>query len=1110
VTDDVTRRLSRLSREERALLFEKLRERREQAAPPDLGIERLDRSPGGPGASPPPLSFAQQRLWFLERLAPGNVAYHVPAAVAISGDLDPAALRRALAAVVARHESLRTTFGQVEGQPVQIVAPDLRVELPIVDLSGLETLESEHSRLGRDEVARPFDLGAGPLLRAVLLRRAPGQHTLLLTLHHIVSDGWSMGVLIREIGALYSGERELPELPIQYADFAVWQREWLSGEVLEGQLAVWRRRLAGAPPALELPTDRPRPAVRGTAGGFRPIRLDEAVGGRLKELAREERATPFLVVLAAFLVLLQRWTGQEDLCVGTPVANRNRAEVKDLIGFFVNTLVLRGNLSGDPSFRGLLGRLREVALEAYAHQDLPFERLVEELKPERDPARTPLFQALCSLQNAPMPALRLGGLVLTPLEPEAAPAKFELSLSLEEAGEAFVGSLGFSTDLFDGTTAARMVRHFESLAAAGIAGVGPDRPLSELPLLSEEESAQLLREWNDAPDPPDLDAAGLVHERFARRAALHPERPAVVCGDLRLTYGELADRAARLAGHLRSLGVGPEVRVALRVERSVEMVIGLLAVLGAGGAYVPLDPKLPEERLAHLFERSGAAVLLTRERIASAPEAPGAFSRVEPENPENPENAAYVIFTSGSTGEPKGVVVEHRQLRHYVRAVEDRLRLPDGASFAMVSTFAADLGNTALFPALCGGGCLELVPPGASLDPEAFADWAEGRRIDALKIVPSHLAALLQGSRPESVLPRELLVLGGEAAPPELIARVAELAPRCRILNHYGPTEATVGAATWSVSPGPRQPPLGRPLAGVRAHVLDRRMHPVPAGVAGELCLAGAGLARGYLGRPDLTAERFVPDPFGSLSGPGGRLYRTGDLARRLPEGALDFLGRVDHQIKVRGFRVEPGEIEAALGRHPEVRECAVGVRRGPTGDVLVAYVVGPQDPGTLRSWLARSLPGWMVPASWVVLDALPLNSNGKLDREALSRIAISTNREEMGADFVPPRTETEREVAAIWAEVLGLTRVGIHDNFFDLGGHSLLLPRVQLSLRQRLGRELPLLKLFEHPTVGALAESLEGGGEAFPGTEESRGRAERQRQGLELQRQRMAARRAS
>jgi amino acid adenylation domain-containing protein len=1108
-TGDLGRRLAILSPQEKARLLGLLREKKKAVAPEE-GIPLRDRE-----AEPPPLSFAQQRLWFLDRLRPRDPVFNIPSPLRIDGPLDVAALRRALEGVAGRHESLRTTFALAAEGPVQIIAPRVDVDLPVVDLSGLgdEVAEAEVARLSGEENLRPFDLATGPLLRAALLRRGARRHVLLLTLHHIVSDGWSTSVLVRELTALYGGGA-LPPLAIQYADFAVWQRQRLTGAELERRLAVWRERLAGAPAALELPADRPRTGPRTSRGGARTFRLNPAMAVRIRELARERGGTPFMVLLAAYQTLLHRLADRDDLCVAVPVANRERTELAGLIGFFVNTLVMRGDLSGDPSFGVLVERTGAVALEAFSHQDLPFEKLVEELRPERDAGRPPLAQVSLVLQNHPPGAAPTGDLRIDPLPVAVRTTKLDLTLTLEEDAEGFAAWLQYSTDLFDASTAARMAESFVTLTAAACAD--PAARLSELPLLSTAEWAQLL-EWSGSVAPPVppvlMPDPALVHERFARRAALHPERPALAWDGGAWTWGELARRVEGMARRLRSLGIGPEVRVAMVAERTPEVIAGMLAVLSAGGVWVPLDPRLPAARRDELLERAGARLLdpARMDWLESGETLPAV----------PPECAAYVIFTSGSTGEPKGVVVEHRQLRHYVDAVSTRLGLPEGASWALVSTLAADLGHTALFPALCTGGLLHLISPERALDPEAFAAYAESHRIDALKIVPSHLAALLAGSRPAAVLPRELLVLGGEATSWELAERIAELAPGLRVLNHYGPTEATVGAIAGPIRseqigissrPRPRRPSLGSPLPNAEAWVLDRRQRLVLAGVPGELFLGGGGVARGDLGQPDRTAERFVPHPFALV--PGARLYRTGDLARWLPDGTLEFLGRADDQVKIRGFRVEPGEVEAVLARHPDVRGCAVLVREGLAGEpTLAAYVamqgaIQGEGPEGLRAWLAERLPGHMIPAGWSLLEALPLTPNGKMDRQALARIEPAAGREREG---MPPRTALEREIAAIWSAVLGVETVAADQSFFDLGGHSLLLPRVQQQLRERLGFDLALIEMFTHPTVAALAAWLENGeGAAPPVEEDSSDRARRQRQGLEMQRQRLARRRSA
>jgi amino acid adenylation domain-containing protein len=1105
--DSGSRLLSALSPKEKALLLVRVREKKLVSGAVADRIVPRDRAAG-----PAPLSFAQQRLWFLDRLMPGDPAYNIPWPVWFDGPLDADVLRSALAAVVARHEALRTTFQVAGADPVQVVAPVDQVglrgdafALPRVDLSALgERAEGEAARLQREEASLPFDLGRGPLLRTVLVRLAPVRHLLLLTLHHIVSDAWSTSVLVREVAALYRGE-ELRPLPIQYADFAVWQRRRLSGELLESRLSHWRERLAGMTPVLGLPTDRPRPPVRSTAGDRIPLELPAETAERLRALARASEATPFMVLLAAFLALLQRLTGQDDLCVGAPVANRDRTETAGLIGFFVNTLVLRGDLSGDPSFGEMVDRVRKVALDAFAHQDLPFERLVEELRPERDPSRSPLIQVSFSLQTAMEEGLPgFGPVRLRAGLPEGRTVRFDLTLSLEPG---FAGALLYSTALFDGPTARRMAGHFVRLATAACAG--PGRRLSDLPLLTEAESAQLLREWNDtwtdgAPPP--------LHDSIAAWVERAPDAVAVDAGDRFWTYGELWARATSLAGHLRGLGVFPEAVVGLQADRSPELVLGILAVWMAGGAYLPLDPGHPAERRAWVLEDVRATVLLAEPGADLPPFAGtivplgGDFSAeaAPPRIETDPDTLAYVIYTSGSTGRPKGVMVAHRGLSNLAAGLGVFAAGPGSRVLLFASPgFDASLLDLAL--ALGSGGTL-CVAPGREL-PELGRLLRE-RRITHLHLPPSALSALGDEGPPPGL---ECVILGGEPCPEPLAARWGE---GRRLFNDYGPTESTVFVTIdeWRDERREGRLTTGRPISGVEAHLLDFQLRPVPIGVHGEICLVGAGLARGYLGLADWTAERFVPSPFG---GPGERLYRTGDLARRLPDGRLDFLGRIDHQVKVRGFRVEPGEIEAALVRHPAVREAVVVARGEGTGRALAAYVVPgePVSPDELRSFLRARLPGHMVPASIGMLglfDRLPLTPNGKVDRRALGQRPPG-NREEPA----PPRSGLEQTLAGIWAGLLGLERVGRDESFFDLGGHSLLLARLQAELREKLNREVPLLALFEHPTVGALAAWLDGSThspepDAGPDMEAHRGREKRRREALEQQRGRQAGRRAS
>jgi amino acid adenylation domain-containing protein len=1096
------------------------------------------------GSGPAVLSFAQQRLWFLDRLEPGSAWYNLAFAVRFAGRLDVAALGRALDALAARHESLRTTFEMRQGEPepVQVIAAPTRLQLPVADLAGLPSAarrEDEARRLSAAAARRPFDLARGPLCRVRLLRLGSADHLALLTLHHIVADGWSMGVMVRELGALYErfttgGEEPLPPvaipLAIQYADFAAWQRAELPAVMQATLLPYWRERLGGSLPVLELPADRPRPPVQTFRGARVPVDLPAALTARLRDLARPRGATLFMVLLAGFAALLQRTTEETDVLVGTPVANRNRSEIEELIGLFVNTLVLRTDCAGDPGFAELLGRVREGTLGAYAHQDLPFEKLVEELQPRRDLARSALFQVMLGLENAQPEPWRVPGLAATPLAVDLGAARFECTFFLAETAGGVGGHLEYNRDLFDRTTAARLVAHLGNLLAG--AAEAPETPLSRLPLLSPAQERQLVGEWNDtARQVP----AATTPERILARAAERPHAIALAWGEERLTYGELAARAGHLGRHLRSLGVGPEVLVGVTVERSPAMVPGLLAIWLAGGAYLPLDPAYPAERLALMLADSGARFLLT-DRLAEEtllpslpsqasqaatravrldrawPAAPGDPTAASPATPittpaaalgrVEPESLAYVLYTSGSTGRPKGVGVPHGALANFLAAMGEEPGLAPADRLLAVTSLSFDIAGLELWLPLVVGAEIDLASREVAADGgRLLARLGEGATV--LQATPSTwrllLAAGWHGPRAgdgDSSAPAIRALCGGEAFPPALAAEVRRHAGS--LWNVYGPTETTIWSAVHRVTMADRGPvPLGRPIVNTSIHVLDPRLRPVPLGVPGELLIGGAGLARGYLGRPELTAERFVPDPFADLSGtPGARLYRTGDLARRLADGRLEFLGRIDHQLKVRGFRVEPGEIEAALCAHPAVRAAVVVASEVRPGDVrLVAYVVPRAAAGpaalsaadrealsapALRAHLRATLPEPMIPGHYVTLAALPLLPNGKVDRRSLPSVPTAGAPGQPAAGFVAPRGAVERTIVEAWREALGVERVGIHDNFFDLGGHSLLLSQVHARLREALDPELPLIDLFKHPTVAALAEHLRPGAGAL------------------------------
>jgi amino acid adenylation domain-containing protein len=1059
--------------------------RSDQDSPPPLA--RADRT------RPLPLSFAQERLWFLEQFSPGGSVYHIPAAVRLDGRLDTSALERALREVALRHESLRTSFREAAGGvPAQVVAEQPDFDLRLTDLSALPASdrEAEARRLAVEEARRPFALERGPLWRALLMRLGDEEHVLLLTIHHIISDGWSMGVLVREVAALYAGAKtgepaSLAELPVQYADYAVWQREFLRGAELERQLSYWRAQLAGAPPVLDLPTDRPRPPAQSFRGQTQTFALSHELSDSLTGLSRREGVTLFMTLLAAFQTVLSRYSGQEDLVVGTPIAGRQRLETEGLIGLFVNTLVLRAKLSGEQSFRALLRQVREVTLGAYAHQDVPFERLVEELQPARQLNRAPLFQALFILQNMPTPTLALPGLRLSATPSDGETAKFDLTLTMQEFGNRLVGALNYDADLFDAATAARLIKHFENLLRAIVAA--PDQSLAALPLLAEDERRQQLVEWNDTQRDYAPDAC--LHELFEAQAERTPDATALVYENKRLTYAELNARANRLAHHLMSLGVGPESRVGVLLERSPEMVVSLLAVLKAGGAYVPLDPEYPRERLVYMAEDAGLAVLLTHSRLLG--ELPVGAARVvcldlaraavaaqpahAPEGGATPDNLAYVIYTSGSTGRPKGAMLQHRGVCNRLLWMQDEYRLTADDRVLQKTPFSFDVSVWEFFWPLITGAQLVLARPGGHQDAAYLVALIVERGITVLHFVPSMLQVFLLAERVENCRSLRLVMCSGEALPSELQERFfARL--DAELHNLYGPTEASVDVSYWACrrESVATSVPIGRPIANTQLYILDKRLRPVPLGGAGELHIGGVSLARGYLSQPDLTAERFIPDPFSGVS--GARLYRTGDLTRYRPDASIEYLGRLDHQVKLRGYRIELGEIEAALVEHAGAREAVVLARADGAGQSrLVAYVVGaagePGNVSELRAHLKARLPEYMIPSAFVFLNELPLTPNGKVDRRALPE--PGHDRPELARRFVEPRNEVEAGVAAMWAEVLRVERVGVEDNFFELGGHSLLATQVVSRVREGFGVELPLRRLFEEPTVAGVAVAI-------------------------------------
>jgi amino acid adenylation domain-containing protein len=1049
-----------------------------------------------------PTSFAQQRLWFLDQLAPGNPFYNVSTALRLTGSLNFTALEQAFNEIVRRHETLRTTFVMVEQQPMQAIpaescanAPSLTIPLPLIDLRNFESQERETQvrRILTAEAQHPFNLTTGPLLRVKLLQLDEAEYVLLLNLHHIVADGWSIGVLIKELGVLYKAFIEdkhhsvstlLPELPIQYADFAEWQREWLQGVGINGfsplqtQLAYWQKQLDGIS-VLNLPTDRLRPAVPTYSGAKQFLELPHSLTQALEALSYQEGVTLFMTLLAAFQTLLYRYTQQEDIAVGVPIANRNRSELEGLIGFFVNSLVLRSDLSGNPTFRELLNRVREVTLGAYAHQELPFEKLVEELQQERDLSRHPLFQVVFSLQNTPIQALELPGLTLSQFEFDSKTAKLDLEFHLWQDLESLKGQVVYSTDLFDDITMTRMLRHFQTLLESIVAN--PDQRLTDLPLLTGNERQQLLIDWNNT--RREYTENKCFHQLFASQVEKTPDAIALVFEQKQLTYREVNNQANQLAHHLQQMGVSPDVLVGICLERSLLMIVALLGILKAGGAYVPLDPSYPQERLKFILEDAKVSVLLTQQQFVELfensvvsvvcldkdGEAIASQSQENPASCVTFSNLAYVIYTSGSTGQPKGVLIEHQGLSNLVEAQIEVFNLQPGHRILQFASLSFDAAIFEIVMALGTGAALYLAKKEFLLPGQSLLQLLRENAITHITLPPAVLAVLPTESLPAL----QTIICAGESCSDSIVKRW--MSSNRKFFNAYGPTEATVWSTVAEINSFCQKPPIGRPIANTQIYILDKHLQPVPIGIPGEIYIGGEGLARGYLNRPVLTAEKFNANPFEKAE--GSRLYRTGDLARYRPDGNIEFLERIDNQVKIRGFRIELSEVETVLNQHKTVKEAVVIAKENISGGKdLVAYII-PKFKQTattieLRKFLKEKLPEYMVPKTLVLLDSLPLTPNSKVDRQALTALDILNNRV-LDKTFVAPRTPIELKLAEIWTEVLNLERVSIHDNFFDVGGNSLLSVRLLERIRKQFGCELPLSTLFLNPTIENLATSL-------------------------------------
>ena len=1090
---NVNQRIANLSPEKLALLQERLSKKVNPGVKKSKIIPRQS-------ADPAPLSFSQQRLWFLNQLEPDS-PFNISIAVRLNGSLNVDALAQTLNAIVDRHQALRTTFAAVDGKLIQVIAEGRSVELNTIDLSQLPSSdrEVEVQRILSTEPQQPFNLSADLMLRATLLRLNATEHILLLVMHHIAADGWSVGILFRELGGFYEGFAagnpvKFAELPVQYTDFADWQRQWLTGEVMATQLNYWRQQLADAPRFLTLTTDRPRPSIQTFKGGTKYFHIDWKLAQQLKQLSQQSGSTLFMILLAAFATLLSRYSGQDDVVIGSPIANRNHSEVESLIGCFINTLALRTQLQGNPTFLELIERVKEMTLGAYDHQEFPLEKLVEELQPERSLSHALLFQVMFVLQNAPMGKLELPGLTLNPLELEDLSAQNDLFLSMAETETGLTGELGYNSDLFDRGTIERLAINFQTLLESIVSN--PYQRVAQLPILGAIEQQQLLSDWNNT--QADYPLEQCFPQLFEQQVESTPDAIAVVFGDKQLTYQQLNTRANRWARHLVELGVGAEIIVALMCDRNIDFLTAMLAVFKAGGAYLPFNPDHPVERIQQVLSQSQVPLLLVEQKWESmiSPIVEGLetkpqllylkdLDRVEGMT-ENlpirctPDSLAYVIYTSGSTGTPKGAMLEHRGMLNHLYAKISDLELTEKDIVAQTATQTFDISIWQFLVALLVGSKVEIIPTEIVADPAQLVSLVEHREISILEIVPSLLRMILQqiedGGKPPKLYGLRWLLLTGEVLSPQLCRQWLEYYPSIPMLNAYGPTECSDDVTHYLIdsSPAPEvlNLPIGRPIANTQLYILDRQLQPLPIGVAGELYVGGAGVGRGYLNAPELTQQAFMPSPLSRSA--DERLYKTGDRARYLPDGNIEFLGRIDYQVKIRGFRIELGEIEAVLHQHPQVREATVIAREDRLGNqYLAAYAV--VSPGTatsdLRNFLKQKLPDYMVPGACVLLDAIPLTPNGKVDRNALPMPDLELSP--IG-DFVPPATPTQANLAKLWAEVLNIPAVGIHNNFFELGGHSLLATQIASRLRPLFGVELPLRRLFELPTVAELAENID------------------------------------
>ncbi|MGE5432087.1 MAG: non-ribosomal peptide synthetase, partial [Syntrophomonadaceae bacterium] len=1039
-----------------------------------------------------PASYAQQRLWFLDQFEPGSPYYNIPSAMRIRGNFSTTVFKNVIDEIVRRHESLRTNFSAIDGKPVQIISPKADIPFLVIDLMDKkeEEKEKEIISLLREKARYSFNISNEPLIRITVLELAPSEHVVLIVMHHIISDGWSMGVLVQEISTLYNAYSEgrpspLPELKIQYADYSLWQKDFLNGENLEKQLDYWKRKLGDSSQYLELPLDRPRPAVWTNNGSTLSREIPQKTLDGLIEFSRREKTTLFMTLIAAFKVLLYKYSGQHDISLGTPIANRTRKEVESIIGLFINTIVIRTGLSDDYTFREYLQMVKTVTLEAYENQDLPFEFLVEKLQPGRDMSYQPFFQVMFILQNLPLSSQPFNGLTLSMVDVEMGTSTFDLTLTLAETFEGLNVTVEYNTDLFDRSTIDRMLGYYENLLNNIL--LFPDKKINDLQIMDVTEKNRVLFEWNNT--ETEFEKWECIHKLFERQAEVNPQNTAAVFEGRSLSYRQLNERSNQLAHKLRKLGVGPDDIVGICIERSLEMLITVLGVVKAGGAYLPLDASYPEDRLKFMLEDADVSVLITQSHLTGLLPSCNApvilidkdWDEISFENNQNPENVTdennlvYVIYTSGSTGKPKGTMIYHSSLVNAYKAWEMSYELTTRARCHLqMASFSFDVFAGDWTRALCSGGKLVITPREILLEGEKLYDLMKTEGVNIAEFVPAVLRNLIQyleesGNNLEFF---HLLIAGSDIWYAGEYKKFQKYCGKdTRLINSFGLTEATIDSSFFE-SPGLALPnerlvPIGRPFSNMTLYILDKNYQPLAPGLKGELYVGGRGLSRGYLKRPDVTAEKFIPDPFSKS--PGQRLYRTGDMARYLKDGNIEFLGRIDNQVKLRGFRVELGEIETAITSFENVKDAAVIAREDIPGDKrIVAYIVT-RDGGTLvtselKSFLLGRLPDYMIPSTFVTMPKLPVSPNGKVDRRALPAPDLNEILKEAESNYAAPRTAIEGVIAAIWSDVLKIPKAGINDNFFELGGHSLLATQVISRLRTSFKLEIPLRSIFENP----------------------------------------------